>query len=166
MSNGNDILGRSGRPWAKWPAIGDEVRGTVLEEPSVRQSRDYESGDPMTWPNGDPKMEIVVPLKTALRDPEIQGDEGERIVVLPVGSNRFRAVQKAMRDAGVKGLFAGDELAVKYVADGPRDPAKPRLSPPKEFAAEYKKANAAAAKNALDALAGLGAKPIQEEIPF
>jgi len=166
MSSGNDILGQTGRPWAKWPTIGTEVRGRVLEEPSLRQSRDYESGDMMTWPNGDPKMEIVVALATELRDSEIDNDNGERALVLPVGSNRFRAVQKAMRDGGSKGLYPGDTIAVKYVADGPRDPARPRLNPPKEFVAEYTRANGSATQKALDALAGLGGRVVEDKPGF
>lgn len=137
MNDGNDLLGKMARPWAKWPKVGDVVSGTVVETPSQRQSRNFETGQPETWEsNGDPKMEVVVILATTQRDPDVQGDDGERALVLPVGSARFRAVQLAMRNAGVRGLQPGGKLAVTYTGDGVK-PKGSKLNAPKEFSAHY-----------------------------
>jgi hypothetical protein len=154
MSDGNDLLGKTARPWAKWPAVGAVVTGTVIDAPSARQSRNFESGEPDTWPNGDPKMEVVVPLATSERDPEIEDDDGERSLVLPVGSARFKAVQAAMKRAGVKALAPGGVIAVRYTKDGPK-PKGSKLNAPKEFSAEYTPPAGVSEQDALAALGGL-----------
>jgi len=159
MASGNDLLGRGGRPWAKWTNIGDVVSGTVLEEPEQRQSRDYESGELAVWPNGEPRLEVIVPLQTSLSDPDIDNDNGERLVVLPAGSARFRAVQTALRKAGSKGLFPGDQLVIRYKEDGARVGKK---NPPKIYDAEYKKSSNG---SVLDALSGLGVSIVSEDKP-
>jgi len=157
--SGNDILGRTGRPWAKWANIGDTVSGTVIEEPDTRQARDYESGEKMVWPNGEPKLEVIVPIQTGQTDPDILNDNGERLVVLPVGSPRFRAVQSALKQAGSRGLYPGDKIAIRYVEDGPRSGKK---NPPKIYGATYTKNSSA---KVTDMLAGLGVNVVGEEAP-
>lgn len=154
MSTGNDLLGKMGRPWAKWPTKGHTVTGTVIGTPEARQSRNFETGDMDTWPNGDPKMEVVVPIATEERDPEVDNDDGERSLVLPVGTARFKAVQAAMKTAGVRALESGGVITVTYTGDGPK-PKGSKLNAPKEFSATYTPPAGVSESEALAALGGL-----------
>jgi hypothetical protein len=138
MSNGNDMLMSGGTPWAKWPTVGSVVVGVVQDAPIARQSRDFDTGEPAFWNKSqDPKMEVVITVQTAERDPEIEGDTGLRQIVLGKGTERFQAVQAAVRAAKATGIEAGGTLAVKYVGDEPHE--KKGFNAKKKYAAEYKK---------------------------
>lgn len=159
MSDGNDLLMSGGRPWAKWEKIGDSVTGKVVSAPTARQSRDFDSGEPAWWDDEkkDPKMEVVVIIQANTIDPEIEGDTGERSVVLPKGSARFRAVQTAVRASGAKGIEVGGTLTVTYTEDGEK-PKRRGAQAPKLYKAKYEAPTGtgdAAEEAALNALAGL-----------
>lgn len=161
MSDGNDLLMSGGRPWAAWAKIGDVVTGTIVSPPTARQSRDFDTQEPAFWDDEkkDPKMEVLVIIQTSTIDPDIEGDNGERSLVLPKGSQRFRAVQTAIRKAGANGFEVGGVISVKYTGDGEKPKRRGALAP-KLYTAEYTAPVAAAAGSAdeeaaLNALAGL-----------
>jgi hypothetical protein len=138
VDSGNDLLMNSGgTPWAKWHSVGDAVIGTVLALPVIRQSRDFDSGEPDFWSNGDPKMEVVVRIATDLRDPEIDDDDGTRAVVLPVGSQRFQAVQKAVKRAGASGIEVGGTLTIVFDSEKKHEKHRMGYNPIKQFTAKY-----------------------------
>ncbi len=161
MSDGNDLLMSGGRPWAAWKKIGDTVTGTIVSPPTARQSRDFDTQEPAFWDEEkqDPKMEVLVIIQTTTIDPEIEGDNGERSLVLPKGSARFRAVQTAIRASGANGFEVGGTIAVTYTGDGEKPKRRGALAP-KLYSAKYAPPVAAAAGSseeeaALNALAGL-----------
>ncbi len=43
--------------------VGTTYTGRVLGPASLVQSRDFESGEPATWPDGNPKMAVVIRLE-------------------------------------------------------------------------------------------------------
>jgi hypothetical protein len=158
MSSGNDLLMSGGTPWAKFPVIGSEVDGIVVSEPEARQQRDYDDNTPLTWPNGDPRMEVVVDLDTAERDPNVEGDTGRR--ALHIKGFMTEAVRKAVRAVGADGLEIGGRLRVRYTADGEK---KGRNDPPKLYAAVY--ARPQGAGNGALMGNGNGARSQQPEQP-
>jgi hypothetical protein len=132
--SGNDaLMSGGGTPWAKLPTIGSKVRGKVVEEPVVKQRRDFDTNEPMVWPNGDPQEEIVVKLATDERDPSIEDDDGVR--ALHIYNQLKTTVREAVRAAGATGLKPGGDLTVEYTGDGiPKTRGK---KPPKEYSAWY-----------------------------
>ncbi len=159
MSDGNDLLMSGGRPWAKWARIGDTVTGTVTSSPTARQSRDFDTGLPDFWDEEkqEPKMEVVVTIQTGITDPDIEGDNGERAVILPKGSSRFRAVQTAVRVSSADRLEVGGVLSITYTGDGEKPKRRGALAP-KLYSATYTPGSGtpdeAAALNALAGLVG------------
>jgi hypothetical protein len=156
--DGNDLLNSAGKgtPWAKWPVKGATVTGRIIDTPSARQSTDIEDRTPKFWPDGTKMMEVSVRIATDERDADIEEDDGTRQVVLPVGTSRFKAVQAAMKTAGVKALEPGGVLTITYTHDGPK--AKGSKFAPKEYSATYTapaQAALAGDGDALGALAGL-----------
>ena len=162
MSDGNDLLMSGGRPWGKWGKIRDIVTGVITAPPTARQSRDFDTQEPAFWDaeKQDPKMEVVVVIQTNIIDPEVEGDNGERSLVLPKGSQRFRAVQTAVRASGAKGLEVGGTISVTYTADGEK-PKRRGAQAPKLYSAKYAAPAPGATSGdadeqaALNALAGL-----------
>lgn len=122
---------------AKFKSHGDTVGGQVLEEPTQQQQRDLESNELQTWPDGNPKMQLVVTVQTDLRDPEVDDDDGKRRIY--VKGAMKKAVQDAVLAAGARGIDKGGELHVTYIGDGER---KGRLTPPKLYSARYVKPSA------------------------
>lgn len=159
MSNGNDaLMNAGGTPWAKWEDKGDVVTGTVVSEPTVRQSRDYDTGLPATFPSGDPKMEVVVHIATGERNPDYEDDDGKRQVVMKLGKNLHLAVRQAVKAAGAKGLEEGGVLAITHAGTEKKTNSMGKKYEERLFTATYtppKGGGAVSEDAALAALAGL-----------
>lgn len=121
-----DELTRSGGPVAKWNEIGD-VRRVVIESVEKRQVTDFDTGEPLTWPNGDPKYQFIF----SGTDPDNGGEETR----LFVKGFALAAVKEALRAAN-SAPEVGGTLAVKWT--GLAEPVG-RKSPAKTWAATYTK---------------------------
>lgn len=136
------LLGGGGKS-AKFENVGDSVTGSITQVPEVRQQTKLEDGTPLTWDNGDPKMQLVVSLQTELR--EDGDDDGIRKLYVkgskdPASKSMHAAVAAAVQQAGAKGLEVGGRLTVRYVGNGV---AKTRgFNPPKQYEASYVAASA------------------------
>lgn len=129
----NELLLSSGVRSASFSKIGDSVSGVILAKPEVQQQRDFTTGEPKVYSDGNPRLQIRVVLSTEQRDPEDPDDNGERAVYIKGAMQK--AVAAAVRKAGATGLQVGGKLAIKYTGDGV--PAQRGLNPPKLFAARY-----------------------------
>lgn len=130
------LLGGGGQS-ASFEATGDSVTGTV-ESTEVRQQTDFQSGQPKTWDDGSPVMQLVVSLQTGQR--EDNDDDGVRKVYVkgskkPGSQSLHDAVATAVRQSGAKGLEEGGTLTVTYTGDEP--PKTRGMSPRKLYSATY-----------------------------
>jgi hypothetical protein len=91
----NDILMGGGVTSAAFPEIGTTVSGRICWGPEARQQTDMDTGEPKTFPNGDPMMQIIVHLETAERDPANPDDDGTR--ALYIKFNLLNAVRAAVK---------------------------------------------------------------------
>jgi hypothetical protein len=132
--NAQDWLMSGGVPWAKFDDYGDQVTGTITEEPRVRQSRDYDSNEPAFWPDGGPVTELVITLQTTERDPAVEDDDGKRLFVVNSQAKKG-ALREAVRQAQAKGLAAGGRLQVTYTHDA--EPTKRGKRGAKQYQARY-----------------------------
>lgn len=147
MPTANEVLMGGGIPAAKFEKPGDSVTGTIDAEPQARQQTDFTTGEPLTWPSGDPRMQVVVTLATGQRDPSVEDDDGLRAVYIK-GKSLTAAVREAIRKTGAKGLEKGGRLTVIYTQDGPVE--KRGLNPPKLYSASYTPPSAAAVSAVLE----------------
>lgn len=133
MSISDDALDllESGGATAKFPEVGTVHKGTLLSI-DKRQARDFDTGVPKVWDDGNPIWELVVKIQTDTRDADIEGDDGVR--TLYAGGNMLKALKDAFRKAGVKPAIGGT-LAVKYTGDG--EAKKRGFNPPKLYVAQY-----------------------------
>lgn len=130
--NVNDFLmNGGGPPSAKFPTIGTIWKGKILRT-ELTQQRDYTTGDPKFWDDGNPMMQAVVTIQTDQRDPAVDDDDGHRRLF--VKGAMQAAVKEAVLAADARQLEVGGTLAVQYHADGV---PKGRLAPPKLFKAKY-----------------------------
>jgi hypothetical protein len=132
-TDANALLMGSKTPAAKFEAIGASITGVVAKDPEVGQQTDFRTKVPLTWKDGSPKMQIIVTLKTQLRDPQDPDDDGTRLLFVK-GKNLTDAVRDAVTAAGARGIYTGGTLAVTYIADGV---AEGNLNPPKIYSASY-----------------------------
>lgn len=139
----DDILMGGGAPTCSFPEIGTMWRGQVLGK-EAQQQRDITTGKPKFYDDGNPMMQVVITLQTEVRDPAIEGDDGERRLF--VRGAMLAAIKKAVKDVGAKTVEVGGTLAVQYTHDGEK---KPGLNPPKQFTAAYKAPVAAVAVDDL-----------------
>jgi hypothetical protein len=59
------LMAAGGAPSAKFETPGTSVTGKITDL-QVRQQTDVRTREPLNWPNGDPKMQLVVTLQTSL----------------------------------------------------------------------------------------------------
>lgn len=129
------LLGGGGRS-AKFERVGDSITGTVATPPTLRQQTDIQTGKPVSWDNGDPKMVLVVQLQTSQRDDA--DDDGLRNLYLAGGFKRAtlqKAVADAVRSSRSTGLDVGGTLTVQFTGEEPSDTKG--FHPAKLYAAKY-----------------------------
>ena len=125
MSNeATDFLMSSGSKAAKFNEIGDTIEGQITDA-VVSQQTDMESNQPLTWPDGSPRNQLVITLQTDLRDGD--DDDGLRRVFCKggkyeaaegTGTSLKDAVADAVRKAGARSLDVGGTLKVGFTGLG------------------------------------------------
>lgn len=146
MSTTDEFLmgGGTKSAFSKNDPIGFTVTGKIVST-EVRQQTSLEDGKPLTWDNGDPRMQLVVTLATDIADDE--DDDGRRAVYVKgskqSGSKSLHdAVRAAVQAAGARGLEPGGTLSVSYIGS---EPAKTRgFSDRKLWGATYRAPDRAA----------------------
>lgn len=137
MTTAEDFF-TGGSTSAKFPTVGTTVAGRITRVGEPMQQRDFSTGEPKTWDDGKPMLQLPVDLATDER--EDADDDGVR--TLYVKGAMQKAIRDALRKAGARGLAVGGHLAVTYSGDGV---AKARgLNAPKEYQAVYTAPDAAA----------------------
>lgn len=129
----NSVLMGGGVKSASFENFGDFVQGEIIRT-EMRQQTKFGSGEPLTWEDGKPRMQIVVVLQTPDQDDE--QDEGVRGVYIKVPSQMLRAVREAVRGARSEGLEEGGILSIKYVSE--EKAAKKGFHPQKIYEATYR----------------------------
>ena len=114
--------------------VGTTYTGRVTAVPSLVQARDFKTGDPAFWPDGNAKMAAVV---TA----DFGGTLGVRSVWAGKPSAMFQAIAEAQAKAGAK-ITPGGTITVTYTGDGVRKDGDTKLNPPKQYAVTYTPADA------------------------
>lgn len=127
-----DLLdGGPGKPsWGgKGTPIGAKIVGVPSEMVSTQQ-RNME-GDPLFFEDGKPRMQLVITLKTSMRDEKIEDDDGERRIFAKGGAApskgkkglpMLNALRLAQKEAGSKIEVGGGVLELEYM--GEDEPAK------------------------------------------
>lgn len=106
--------------------VGTAYVGTVTGLPKPVQSREFETGLPAVWPDGNPKMSVVINLDV---------DDEPRSLWAPKPSAMFAAIVAAQKAAGVR-ITLGGTLTVTYSGDKP-NATNPRLNPAKQYTVVY-----------------------------
>lgn len=132
MSNEIEGFFNGGGPALKFPVKGTSWTLTLTEEPEVTQQTNFDSGELEFWPDGKPKMQMILRGTVPANQREDDEDDGERRLF--VKSGLVKALRQAMRTAKVKAPAPGGVLTVVYVKDGPK-PA--RGYPAKVYEASY-----------------------------
>lgn len=128
-------------------AYGSVIGGEIVEEPVMRQQRDYETDTPMTYSDGNPVMQMVVVVQA---QPASADDDGRR--ALYVRGQLKAAVGEALRKAGARVPQRGGKLWVKYVSDEPVTLKNGKRGNDKKiYAAKYEAPAVAAAAAFYDA---------------
>lgn len=135
-----DDLGGGGKSWQH--EVGDKISGTIVSVKRVQQT-DFTTGEPLTWSNGDPRMQTVVELQTDNRDGD--DDDGIRTLWLKGGKNYEAqtgsgqsgevALAQAAKDAGAKSIEEGAKL--QFACTGLAKPTTRGFQPARLYTAKY-----------------------------
>lgn len=123
------LMGGGGKSWS-WAVLNpqtnrydDKPVGTTVEgyisgpigDPT--QQTDIQSKALLTWPDGKPKLQIVIPLATQLR--EDAEDDGNRGLFVKQSSPLQAAIRDAVKESGAQALSQGGYLKVTFVGTKP-----------------------------------------------
>ena len=114
----DDVM-QGGAPSAfnKDDPIGTSVEGEIVEIRAEQQT-DFTTGEPLYYPNGKPKPQVVIHLQTTLQDPDRVGDSGIRGVY--VKGYNIGQLRLACRQAGVGDHpNVGDHLKATFARTQP-----------------------------------------------
>lgn len=138
----NDFLMGSGGKAFPFEGMGDTVSGVIMEMKKQQQT-DLETGEPLFWNNGDPRMMLVVSLQTELQEDD--DDDGVRRVFLRggnyiaasgKGAASLVAVKDAVKRSGAPdGIQPGGKLTLAYT--GQSKPAAKGMNAAKLYSASY-----------------------------
>ena len=126
----NAFLMGSGARTASLKQHGDRVWGTIMSA-EKRQQTDFDSGQPLFWEDGKPRMQVAVTLLTELHEDD--DDDGLRTVYIK--GEMQKAVRAAFAKAGVRGMEDGGKLLIEYTGDG--EPKRRGMSGAKLYYAKY-----------------------------
>lgn len=136
-----DTPGTGGPPAVKFGQIGDYVTVGIADVRDV-PSKDYDTGEPEFWPNGDPKMHprvtgIVIDAQGATvgKDEDERPVEVGELVSLYMQGARFFAWRDAKKAHGV--VDAGDVMRWRFARED--KPRNPRHKDIRVFVAELRK---------------------------
>ena len=125
----NDFIMGGGAKTASFPTVGATIEGTITDQ-KMQQETAYLTNEPLTWDDGNPRMQPVFTLDTDDRDDA--EDDGVR--KLYCNWRQKAAIRDAVKEAGADRLEIGGKLTVQYYADGD---AEKGLNPPKLYRAKY-----------------------------
>lgn len=114
-----DQVMQGGTPGAfgKNDPLGTSVTGEITEIRAEQQT-DFDTGEPLFYPNGQPKPQIVIHLRTAQRDPNRAGDDGLRAIY--VKGYNIAPLRLASQQAGVGDYpRVGDTLTATFSSTRP-----------------------------------------------
>lgn len=129
--------------------FGTTYIGTVIDLPKKVQSRDFATGKPAFYDDGNPKMSVVLGIRQA------NGEENS--VWAGVPSNLFSAIANAQKEAGSR-ISLGGTLTITLTGERPND-KDPKLNAIKLYEARYTPADPLADTGAAPAAAPATAAP-------
>lgn len=132
-------------PAAYFPSVGDAIVVGIVDVGEYQQ-RDYESGDPISWPDGRPKMgKVITGLVVSTSGDTCGGGQRTQVPLSPgdlvtfwAEGGKFLTYQAALKAAG--GINVGDVMQWKRTDD--KAPSNPRHNPAKTYEAKIRRPTA------------------------
>jgi hypothetical protein len=142
MSQQLDAPSGDGPPSAHFPAVGDSMVVGIVDVAEYQQ-RDYDTGEPLTWPDGGPRNgKVVTGLVVSTSGTAGAGSERNPGTASPgdivrfwCEGSRFFTYRDAIKEAG--GVHVGDVMLWKREAD--KAPTNPRHNPAKQYSAKIRR---------------------------
>lgn len=141
MSNSLPLADLGNVPAVKLETVGDKVSGRIVRV-ARQQQRDFDTGAPMVWSDGNPRLQTVIVLDVNGEERALYAKGGNYDVVSGTGLSMESAIVAAVREAGGASIDAGAELAVAHSGLG--KPPRAGANAPKLYTAQYRPATASA----------------------
>ncbi len=126
--------GNSVGPTVKFHNIGDGAGGYIVEQPYTRPQQEFgKPGEIKKWKSGDIMHQLLIPLLTDVRDPNIEDDDGERMLIVNGDNKNMKDALKAAVQAAVPD---GEALPGGYLSIW-RSGGSGNTGDPYQFQAQY-----------------------------
>lgn len=107
----------SAGPSIKFEKIGDKVAGRIVRA-SRQQDRDFDTGAPLSWSDGNPKLITVIVLDINGEEQTLYARGGRYEAESGEGTSMETAILLAGRAAGSASIDVGGELVVAHTGLG------------------------------------------------
>ncbi len=132
MTDFNDLLTSDAAAF-KFDNVGDTCKGKVLRA-EKRQQTDLDTGQPKTFPSGDPMTMLVITLEQDDgTETSVYAKGGKYDVADGKGLAMLPAIQEAVKGQDFR---AGGQMAIQYSGNGKK--TKAAYSAPKLYTVQYK----------------------------
>lgn len=111
----HDFLMSSGGRSVSFEKVGDKVLGIVLSYERTQQT-DFKTKKPLTWDNGDPKLQLVITLQT---DEQVDDDDDGLRKLYCKSPVMRKAIADAVRAKKWTDSIVGGRLYVKFISTKP-----------------------------------------------
>jgi len=135
INDEDEFFSGGGIKYFGFPIVGTTISGTVCDKMVTRQQTDMKTKEPLTWPDGNPRLVLVIPLQTTLADPQVEDDDGKRTIWVAKPGGMYAAIMDAVKTAGATAPKLGGQITLQYIGDGEK--TNPGLNAPKIFRAHY-----------------------------
>jgi hypothetical protein len=111
----DDLMTAPAGRWYKFDKVGAVITGKIVGLRD-QQARDFTTGKPIVWDDGNPGLELLVMLATDAREDE--DDDGVRTVRIKGWGIQRNSLRDACMKAG-RPPIVGDMFRAQYVGDEP-----------------------------------------------
>ena len=111
------------------------VQGEIVDA-GVTQARDYDTGKPLEWDDGNPQQQVRVVIQTTLS--ETPEDNGQRAIYIKWWGDQRQALITAIKSAGDTDIRVGGMFYAAYTSDKPNE-KNPKLNASKVFEYRYQR---------------------------
>lgn len=149
MENFDELFASTGGKTLKPDTIGETLGGVIVSAES-RQMTDFTTGEPLTWDDGKPCLQVVVTVDLGTTDTDGNPEQG--CIYIKTWGEQRQALKEALKESGLdsmnKALAPGNHMSITFIGEKPNE-KNPRLNAIKLYKYTIEpRANLGAAVNA------------------
>lgn len=127
-TNFDELFASTGGKTLK-PEVVGETLGGIIACAESRQMTDFTTGEPLTWDDGKPRMQVVITVDLDTKDEDGNPEKG--CIYIKTWGEQRAALKEALKASGLdsmnKALAPGNYMSITFIGEKPNE-KNPRLN--------------------------------------